>query len=113
MEVVVRQAGTAENVCVVSIKGRLDASVADEFGAAIDRAIQTQPSHILFNFAGVSFMSSSAFRVLLAALKKVKAGAGQLRLAEMNAHLEETFKLTGFDALFEVFSDEAEALKGW
>ena len=55
-------------------------------------------------------MSSAGLRELVTALKKVKRGTGDLRLATPSARVMEVLELAGLDSIFEIFDSQVEAV---
>ena len=82
----------------VVFSGRLDAAQCAKAQAFLDAA--TDPRE--FDFAGLEYISSAGLGVLLRAHKKVMASGGKLRLVNVNNHIYDIFRYSGFDQLFEV-----------
>lgn len=82
----------------VLFSGRLDAAQCAKAQAFLDAA--TDPRE--FDFAGLEYISSAGLGVLLRAHKKVMASGGKLRLVNVNNHIFDIFRYSGFDQLFEV-----------
>jgi anti-sigma B factor antagonist len=82
----------------VVFSGRLDAAQCAKAQAFLDAA--TDPRE--FDFAGLEYISSAGLGVLLRAHKKVMASGGKLRLVNVNNHIFDIFRYSGFDQLFEV-----------
>ncbi len=55
-------------------------------------------------------MSSAGLRVLLYTAKRMKHAEGELRICGLNDSVQEIYKITGFDKIFNVLTDEIEAL---
>jgi anti-sigma B factor antagonist len=55
-------------------------------------------------------MSSAGLRELVTALKKVKRGTGDLRLASPSQRVLEVLELAGLDSIFEIFTNQVEAV---
>lgn len=101
-----------KRVDLVEASGRIDSSTAPQFEAAVQKIIDEGRYRIVADLSGTEYMSSAAFRVLISALKQVKKGTrrGDVRLAGISPRLMETFKLGGFDELFEFFDTQGEAV---
>jgi anti-sigma B factor antagonist len=83
---------------VVVFSGRLDAAQCARAQAFLDAA--TDPRE--FDFARLEYISSAGLGVLLKAHKRVMGGGGRLRLVNVNNHIYDIFRYSGFDQLFEV-----------
>lgn len=68
------------------------------------------PSRVVINFAEVRFMSTMMLAVLLKFARRITRGGGELRLCCITADLHEAFKVTKFDQIFRICSDEPAAL---
>ena len=82
----------------VLFSGRLDAAQCAKAQAFLDAAVDAGE----FDFAGLEYISSAGLGVLLRAHKKVMASGGKLRLVNVNNHIYDIFRYSGFDQLFEV-----------
>jgi anti-sigma B factor antagonist len=65
---------------------------------------------VLLNFREVRLMSSTMLAVLLKFSRRVAALGGKVKLCCLDASLQEIFKITRFDRLFEIHSEEYLAL---
>lgn len=82
----------------VVFSGRLDAAQCAKAQAFLDAAADPRE----FDFGGLEYISSAGLGVLLRAHKKVMASGGKLRLVNVNNHIFDIFRYSGFDQLFEV-----------
>lgn len=82
----------------VVFSGRLDAAQCAKAQAFLDAAADPRE----FDFTGLEYISSAGLGVLLRAHKKVMASGGKLRLVNVNNHIFDIFRYSGFDQLFEV-----------
>ncbi len=84
----------------VFLSGRLDAAQADKaesFLAAIDGSY-------VINLSRLEYISSAGLGVLLKTHKKMMASGGGLKLIQVDSHIANIFKYSGFDKLFEIDS---------
>lgn len=101
-----------KRVDLVEVKGRIDASTAPQFEAAMQRIVKEGRYRIVVDLSDTEYMSSAAFRVLISVLKQVRRGTrrGDVRLAGISPKLMGTFKLAGFDSLFKFYESGVEAV---
>ncbi len=101
-----------KRVDLVEVQGRVDSSTAPQFEQAMQSLIDAGRSRIVVDLAETEYLSSAAFRVLISALKQVKGGTrrGDVRIACVPPKLMETFKLGGFDELFQFYDDTVTAV---
>lgn len=77
----------------------------------IDLADSRKEPRILLNLTNAHFMSSAMLAHLVKLLRKVQANKGRLRLCGLRPVIIDAFKVSHFDRIFEIFPDEAAALK--
>lgn len=82
----------------VVFSGRLDAAQCAKAQSFLDVA----PDPAVFDFAGLEYVSSAGLGVLLKAHKRLLAGGGRLRLVNVNNHIYDVFRYSGFDQVFDV-----------
>lgn len=82
----------------VAIEGRLDAAQAGVAQAFLDGV----SGDVVLDCAALEYLSSAGLGVLLKTQKRLKAGAGQLRLTGVNRHVHDIFRYAGFDQIFEI-----------
>jgi anti-sigma B factor antagonist len=82
----------------VVVVGRLDAAQCPGAQAFLDRV---QGSATL-DCSRLEYISSAGLGVLLKTQKRLMAGGGKLRLAKVNNHLQDVFRYSGFDQIFEI-----------
>jgi anti-sigma B factor antagonist len=83
---------------VVVIKGRLDAAEAPGAQVFLDATKGT----VTLDCGGLEYISSAGLGVLLKTQKRLLASAGKLRLTGVNHHLQDIFRYSGFDKIFEI-----------
>ena len=82
----------------IAFSGRLDAAQcakAEQFVSAANGAR-------IFDFSALEYISSAGLGVLLKAHKRLLASGGRLRLVNVNSHIYDIFRFSGFDQVFDV-----------
>lgn len=87
---------------ILVFTGRLDAAQCATAQAFIDKS----PDPSTFDFAALEYISSAGLGVLLKTHKRLMANGGRLRLLNVNNHIFDVFRYSGFDQLFEVRRSE-------
>ncbi len=82
----------------IVFSGRLDAAQCAKAEAFIDAAGAVQA----FDFAGLEYISSAGLGVLLRRHKRLVASGARLRLINVNSHIYDIFRFSGFDQVFDV-----------
>jgi len=108
MEIEVREHKRAN---VLRVTGRVDASVAPEFEAALQKEVAAGASHIILEMDGTDYISSAGVRALIATQKALKPRNGGVLLAQPSARVREVLDLAGLETLFQIY-DDAEAALG-
>jgi anti-sigma B factor antagonist len=96
--------GTAELILV----GELDASVANEFKAAVEKAAAEKAKKLVLNMKDLEFMSSAGLRVLVFAKQKMGSDVDIYVIATQDA-VRDTIEMTGFHHSV-IMQDEYKAL---
>ena len=97
----------------------LDTQRIEQIGKELQEAVpQAIHKKLLLNFRGVSFMSSAMITKLVMLNKICKAQGVALKFCEVSPNVEEVFKITKLNKIFDIQSDEEKAVasfdkKGW
>ena len=83
---------------VVAFAGRLDAAESPRAQAALDAV----DGSVTLDCTGLEYISSAGLGVLLKTQKRLLAANGKLRLTGVNRHLQDIFRYSGFDQIFEI-----------
>jgi anti-anti-sigma factor len=82
----------------VAFKGRLDAAQSPKAQAFLDALADPGP----IDMSGLEYISSAGLGVLLRTHKRLMATGGKLQLVNVGHHINDIFKYSGFDKLFDV-----------
>ena len=77
----------------IVLEGRLDTTTAPQLEVELKRSI-SGITELIFDFAGLEYISSAGLRVLLAA-QKVMNKQGSLTIRNVNSVVMEVFEITG------------------
>jgi len=96
---------------LVRLSGRIDGSVAPEFGSKLRAITDTGRYKIVVNMRDVTYASSACLRELISAWKTCRRwNRGDLRLADVNPTIGKVLELTGLNDQIAMFETEAEAV---
>ncbi len=98
------------DVVVVTVEGDLDASSAPDLRAKFEELIGQRENQYVIDLTGVPFMDSSGIAALVNLFKRVRIGAGDVKLCGFQEEIEKVFKLTRLDRVFDIFDTRAEAV---
>ena len=90
-----------EATVTVTVAGRLDTMTAPELQGALAGATDGA-AKLVFDFAGLQYISSAGLRVLLAMNKQMMSGGGELAVVHANQAVKDVFEMTGFSDIFSV-----------
>lgn len=80
----------------VVVSGRLDAAQADKAQQFLD----TLDERCVLDMSALEYISSAGLGVLLRTHKRLMGGNGGLELVNVNKHIADVFRYSGFDKLF-------------
>ena len=89
-----------ENGCLtIKVEGRLDTNTSPELDEVLKLDGVTE---VVFNFAGLEYISSAGLRVLMAAHKAMMACGGKMSVVNPNAIVKGVFDITGMSGVFNI-----------
>ena len=88
------------NSLILQLEGRLDTVSAPELEEHLNK-IPESVTDLIFNLAGLKYMSSAGLRLLLAAQKRM-AARGSMKVTHVNDVIMEIFEVTGFTDLLTI-----------
>jgi anti-sigma B factor antagonist len=102
-----------KRVSVITVKGRVDSSTADQFEAAVTDELKSGQRNLVFDLSEVDFLSSAGLRILVMSRKEAQKGGGVVRLAKPSPRVKETLEIAGLDVLFEAYPSREEAIAAY
>ncbi|OPX94977.1 MAG: putative anti-sigma factor antagonist BtrV [Syntrophorhabdus sp. PtaB.Bin006] len=88
---------------VVSITGKMDALTTPEAESKLTGLIEAGERDLVVDLEGLDYISSAGLRGILATAKRLKAERGDIVFANLQGHVTEVFKISGFHSLFKIF----------
>lgn len=99
------------DILVLHFKGKLDALSSPSAEKKIFDFINENEHKLIFDFAGVDYLSSAGLRVLLSTRKRLKALSGILVLTAVTPNVMDVLVISGFDHVLELAPTIDEAVK--
>lgn len=96
---------------VIDAVGEIDIYTVPKFRKAVDGVIAGGQKHLVVNMAGVTFMDSTGFGVLLSATKRLRPDGGTVNLVNCKAAIDRILRITKLDSIFPVFDTVEEAIE--
>ena len=100
-----------ENFVVLKINGRVDTLHASQLESEVNKLFDNGENQVILNCKEMNYISSSGLRVFLVAQKRAIASQGKLVLCNMQASIQEIFRISGFSNLFKIVDTQKEALE--
>jgi len=97
-------------ILVLSVAGRVEIRTSPQLKDIIMAHIDKGEQQLLFDLSDLEYISSSGLGVLLHTAKMLQAKKGRVVLCSLKAHINEVFKICGFDNVFPIFESCEEAL---
>jgi anti-sigma B factor antagonist len=111
MEISVRR---LSEVQVIQLRGAIRLGVGvDTFRQAIEDALAAGDTRMVINFAEVPMIDSSGIGILVKAMAAAKQRGGAVKLLTPSKFVVQTLKLIGVLNLFEIFTDENQAVQSF
>lgn len=101
------------NVVILALNGRLDTLNYSLLENELAFLIEKNQKDIILDCQDLDYVSSSGLRVLLLALKRVKAVHGRFTICNLQPQIIQIFKISGFDHLFELYPGRNEAISSY
>jgi stage II sporulation protein AA (anti-sigma F factor antagonist) len=101
------------SVLILSLSGRVEMLTSPQLKETIISHINLNEHQILFDLSELEYISSSGLGVLLHAAKMLQVKNGRVVLCALKAHIEEVFKICGFDNVFPIFDSREQALQAF
>jgi anti-sigma B factor antagonist len=105
---------TVDGVDVISLSGKITIGSGDtQLRDVIGNAMNEGKSKILLDMSGVSTIDSSGIGELVGSYTTVANRGGKMKLLHLPAKLNELLHVTQLITVFEVYDDEAEAVRSF
>ncbi len=89
-----------EGKLIATLEGELDTAAAVQAEQELQPLLESDGKDIVIDCEKLDYIASSGLRILLAILKKAKAGGAGVTLTKVNDDIKNVFKMTGFINLF-------------
>ena len=99
-------AGQSEFTIVLD--GNLDNTTVASFEAKLTPTLSVHPAQIIFDLAGLKFVTSAGLRQFFIAMKQQKAHGGHVSFVNLQPQIKEVFAIMGSLPDLKIFRDQAE-----
>ncbi len=106
--VITRESG---NVGVIMVRGRLDPNgPVDPLENAVNALVEKGLTNILLDLRSVSYISSTGIGSIIKAYRSVSKLKGHVKLLNPSQCVRNILTISKLDGMFEIFTDEQQAL---
>jgi len=99
-----------EEIVVLRLSGRLDASTAGTLAARLGAAIDAGERRFIVDATRLDYVASAGLQTLLVAAKRLRPLAGRIVLSALGEPIRRIFDIAGLSMLFEIHADESAAV---
>jgi anti-sigma B factor antagonist len=104
----------AGNVTVLDLSGRITIGEGSvQLREAVRRLLEQGNKNLLIDLGGVDYVDSSGIGELVSCYTTTKNQGGHLKLLNLTKKIKDLLSITKLLTVFEVYDDEAEALKSF
>lgn len=102
------------DVTVIDVAGRITlGEAASAFRERLREAAGSGAKKIVLNLSDVSYIDSSGIGELVSGFTTVSNGGGQMKLVGLNKRVKDVLQITKLHTVFDVYNDEAEAIRSF
>jgi anti-sigma B factor antagonist len=102
-----------EGVVILTLKGRLTVGEASSLREKITEVLGKAKTNIILDLSGVDYIDSTGLGSMVICYTSVKKAGGALKLVNLNKRNIELLLLTKLHTIFEVFSDDTDAVNSF
>ena len=95
---------------VLAVHGDADLHVVGKLRDRLADIIDANPTTVVLDLSGVTFLDSTAIAVLLRAMKRLHTRGGHLRIAVPRSEIRRIFELTLLDRVFDLDASREDSL---
>ena len=99
-----------EGCLILTLDGRIDTDNSAYFQKHVSKLVQAGFMRLIFNCAGLNYVSSTGIGSFTSFLKTLKPKGGDLVLLEIQPKVNEVFQLLGFSQFFAIEKTLEEAV---
>jgi anti-sigma B factor antagonist len=95
---------------VLAVHGEADLHVVGRLKDHLEEVIEDNPTMVVLDLTGATFLDSTAIAVLLRGMKRLHARGGRFRVVVPGSQIRRIFEMTLLDRVFEIDGSRQEAL---
>ena len=99
-------------ITILAVDGNLDADGTLAMEEKVLALLESGETQLLFDFSGLDYINSSGLRVLVLSYQRLKKISGKVAICGVKDYIQEVFEVSGYDKIFPLFTERADALAG-
>ncbi len=105
--------GEREGIVILALKGRLTVGEASSIREKVNEQIAQGRRNFILDMGGVDYIDSTGLGAMVICYTTVKKAEGTIKLLNLNKRNIELLVLTKLHTIFEVFTDEQDAVNSF
>ena len=102
----------AEDSWLVGVSGRLDHSQDQLLEETLQRLLDEGHYRLIVDLNQVTYVNSGGLRCLVTIWRQARRQGGDIALCGLSEHISKVFSIVGFDKIFLIYPDCADAARG-
>jgi anti-anti-sigma factor len=98
------------SIAIVDMRGEINAQAEAALNDAYAEAAARDPSRILLNFAGTTYINSTGIALIVGLLARARKERRHVTACGLSEHYQEIFEITRLADFMSIFPDEASAV---
>jgi anti-sigma B factor antagonist len=97
---------------LVGVSGRLDHSQDQLLEETLQRLLDEGHYRLIVDLSRVTYVNSGGLRSLVTIWRQARQQGGDIALCGLNEHIAKVFSVVGFDKIFQIYPNCADAQRG-
>ena len=102
-----------EDIAIVRVDGEVDEDGVRQLRIALVNCLRSNGYNVVVNLSGMKFISYMGVGVLVERLRQFRSYDGDMKLVGLNLYTQRLFRMTGVTSLFDVYENEADAIRDY
>lgn len=103
-----KSSGANQTIATIALVGTLDNSTVALLEGQMKPILEMKPAQLVFDLAGLKFVTSAGIRLFFMAAKKQKLHQGQTSFVNLQPQIKEVFSIMGSIPDMNIFTSQAE-----
>ena len=103
----------AGDIAIVRVDGEVDEDGVRQLRIALVNCLRNNGYNVVVNLSGMKFISYMGVGVLVERLRQFRSYDGDMKLVGLNLYTQRLFRMTGVTSLFDVYENEADAIRDY